>query len=171
MRCAGKTASPTRQGTSRHTAPPAEAGTTNQGFVGGTLLWLAFATLCGVLALTSCSESTSTGTQDDAFIRLMNTGKNYLDQNQADKAIPLFTQAVALAPSRTDAHLNLANAFLVAGQAENALRHAQEVLNYDRNSAAAYYVAGCAHPASAPVRSRRFRCSSRRGTLIPRSPR
>jgi hypothetical protein len=49
-----------------------------------------------------------------------------------------------LAPSRTDAHLNLANAFLVAGQPENALRHAQEVLNYDRNSAAAYYVAGCA---------------------------
>ncbi len=104
---------------------------------------VALAALCGVLALTSCSRSTPS--QEDDFIRLMNTGKNYLDQNQADKAIPLFTRAVALAPSRTDAHLNLANALLLAGQAEDALRHAQIALSYDRNSAAAYYVAGCAH--------------------------
>ncbi|HRZ35929.1 MAG TPA: FG-GAP-like repeat-containing protein [Candidatus Paceibacterota bacterium] len=104
---------------------------------------LVLALLCVCLAVTSCSRSTPA--KEDEFIRLMNTGRNYLDQNQADKAIPLFTQAVALAPSRTDAHLNLANAFLAAGQAESALRHARVVLDYDRNSAAAYYVAGCAH--------------------------
>ncbi|HRZ56895.1 MAG TPA: tetratricopeptide repeat protein, partial [Candidatus Paceibacterota bacterium] len=76
---------------------------------------LVLALLCVCLAVTSCSRSTPA--KEDEFIRLMNTGRNYLDQNQADKAIPLFTQAVALAPSRTDAHLNLANAFLAAGQA------------------------------------------------------
>lgn len=89
--------------------------------------------------------------KEDEFARVMNTGKNYFDQSEAEKAVANFTQAVALGATRVDAHLNLANACLLAGQSENALKEAQETLNYDRNSAAAYYVAGCAN-----MRLRRF---------------
>lgn len=105
--------------------------------MGLTVLMLAL-----LLATPSCSRTES---REDEFIRLMNTGKNYLDQGQADRAIECFRPAVALGPTRTDAHLNLANAFLLANQATNALQSAHTVLEYDRNSAAAAYVAGCAH--------------------------
>lgn len=88
---------------------------------------------------------------DDAFTRVMNTGKNYYDQGQVEKALPLFAEAVGLEPSRTDALLNLANAHLLAGDTTNALRRAEEALSFDRNLAAAYYVAGCAQ-----LRDRRF---------------
>jgi Flp pilus assembly protein TadD len=96
---------------------------------------------CLVLLLVGCGKS---GSDSDEFTRFMNTGKNYLDQGQAEKALPMFRQAVAAKPSNSDALLNLANAGLLAGQAESALKYAQQCLEYDRNSAAAYYVAGCA---------------------------
>ena len=109
--------------------------------------WGVEATLVCLLTLllgaSSCSKQAASS--EDEFIRLMNTGKNYLDQGQATNAIPPFLAAVQLAPTRPDAHLNLANAYLLAGQSEEALRQAREVLGYDRNSAAAHYVAGCAH--------------------------
>src|SRR5687768_336322 len=46
----------------------------------------------------------------DEFTRLTNTGKNYYDQGQADKAIASFESALKLRPDHPDAHLNLANA-------------------------------------------------------------
>jgi tetratricopeptide (TPR) repeat protein len=89
--------------------------------------------------------------KEKQFVRLMNAGKSLLDGGQATNAIPLYAAAVKLFPARPEAHLNLANAFLLAGQSENALKHAEEALNFDRNCAAASYVAGCAN-----LRLRRF---------------
>jgi tetratricopeptide (TPR) repeat protein len=94
-----------------------------------------------VLWLAACAKSRN---PDAEFVQLMNTGKNYLDQGQATNAIPVFRRAVALQPGQADAHLNLANAYLLANQPTNALAQAEATLNFDRNSAAAYYVAGCA---------------------------
>lgn len=108
-------------------------------------LWaagLAGAVLATGLILVSCSKP---GGTEDPFIRLMNTGKNYLDQGQPTNAIPVFEQAVKLQPSQPAALLNLANALLAANQAEPALQQAEAALGYDRNLAGAYYVAGCAH--------------------------
>lgn len=99
---------------------------------------------CLVWGLSGCSRSGGRAAEDE-FTRLMNTGKNYYDQGQVEKALPLFEQAVQREPSRPDALLNLANAHLLAGHAEEALRRAEEALSFDRNLAAAYYVAGCAH--------------------------
>ena len=96
------------------------------------MLWLAV----------SCSKPPI---QETEFIQTMNTGKNYLDQQQAEKAVQLFQRAVELEPGRADAHLNLANAYLLSGQIDKALEHAQTALSFDRNLAAAYYVAGCAN--------------------------
>ncbi len=59
--------------------------------------------------------------------------------------LPLFEHAVQLEPSRTDALLNLANASLLANQPEQALARVEQALSFDRNLAAACYVAGCAH--------------------------
>lgn len=107
--------------------------------------------LAALLALlTACSkpagpaEAPSAG-REEQFIQVMNTGKNYYDQGQAEKAVAAFRQAVEFYPTRTDARLNLANALLLANQPEAALTNALGVLDYDRNAAAAYYVAGCAH--------------------------
>ncbi len=98
----------------------------------------------GLLPGTGCGRRGAPQVEDE-FTRLMNTGKNYYDQGQVAKALPLFQQAVQLEPSRSDALLNLANAHLLADQPEDALRWAEAALSFDRNSAAAYYVAGCAH--------------------------
>jgi len=83
--------------------------------------------------------------KEEAFIQWMNTGKNYYDNGDAKKAVEAFEKAGALYPARVDARLNLANACLAAGDAQKALEHALKALEYDRNSAAAYYVAGCAY--------------------------
>ncbi len=91
------------------------------------------------------------GTASDEFDRLMAVGKNYYDKNDAAKAIEPFQKAIQLQPTHTDALLNLANACLLAGQPENALKFAQEVLNLDYNSAAALFIAGSAH-----IRLRQF---------------
>lgn len=106
------------------------------------IAWVATAALIWSFTL-SCSKSGPTG--GDEFVSAMNSGKNYLDQGQADKALPLFERAVALQPSRPDALLNLANASLLANQPTNAIRFAREALTFDRNLAAAYYVAGCGY--------------------------
>src|SRR5213594_2292241 len=87
----------------------------------------------------------------DDFARWMSVGKNYYDKGEPVKAVEAFQKAVQLQPTHPDALLNLANACLLAGQSENALRYAQEVLSLDYNSAAAHYVAGCAE-----IRLRRF---------------
>ncbi|MBK9138279.1 MAG: VCBS repeat-containing protein [Verrucomicrobia bacterium] len=103
--------------------------------------WLAGLTLW---ALTSACGRSGLSAEDE-FIKAMNSGKNYLDQGQAEKALPLFQRAVELQPSRPDALLNLANTHLLGNDPTNAIRFAKEALNFDRNSAAAYYVAGCGY--------------------------
>ena len=80
----------------------------------------------------------------DDFTRFSNTGKNYYDQGQAEKAVNAFESALKLQRDNADAHLNLANAYLRANQPQKALDHAQEVLKVNRNSGAAYYLSGCA---------------------------
>jgi Flp pilus assembly protein TadD len=107
-----------------------------------------FLPLCAVLGLflASCGKK-SPATQDsasDEFFRLMTTGKNYLDQGQAAKALEVYKKAVQLAPADPDVHLNLANASLLAGNAEDAAREAEETLKVDPSSVAAYFVKGSA---------------------------
>jgi len=85
------------------------------------------------------------GLSGDEFAGVMSAGKNYYDKSEAGKAVEAFRKAVELQPTHPDALLNLANACLLAGRSDDALKHAREVLNLDHNSAAAYYVAGCAN--------------------------
>ncbi|MDB6031031.1 MAG: Tetratricopeptide 2 repeat protein [Verrucomicrobiales bacterium] len=82
---------------------------------------------------------------DDEFMRLTNVGKNYYEKGEGEKAIAPLQQAVTLNPGSVNAHLNLANASLLANQAENALKQAQEALALDHSSAAGFYLAGCAY--------------------------
>src|SRR5580765_7016543 len=81
----------------------------------------------------------------DEFARLMNTGKSYYEQGAATNAVEAFLKAVALQPTDPDPLLNLANACLLAGQSEDALKFAQQVLSLDADSAAAYHIGGCAN--------------------------
>src|SRR2546422_14051 len=82
------------------------------------------------LSLASCKQAAK-----DEFTRLTNTGKNYYDRGEAQKAVAVLEQALALNPSHPDAHLNLASAYLLANQPDKALAHAQETLKQDPNSA------------------------------------
>jgi tetratricopeptide (TPR) repeat protein len=74
----------------------------------------------------------------------MNVGKNHYEQSQTDKAIEAFVKATAMQPANSEAFLNLANAYLLAGEAQKSLQTAREAINLDPNSAAARYVAGSA---------------------------
>ncbi len=78
------------------------------------------------------------------FLRLMNAGRNHLQQGLATNALASYRQALALVPHDTDVHLNLANAHLLAGEAEEAIREADEALKLSPNSAAAYFIKGSA---------------------------
>src|SRR5262245_53710117 len=92
-----------------------------------------------VLAFAGCSKST------DPFIRLTNLGKSQLEGGDASKAVDFFRQALALQPTLLEAHLNLANAYLLANQPDNVLQQTRQALQLDPNSAAAHYLAGCAY--------------------------
>ena len=107
--------------------------------------WLyRFAALaCGIgplLVLVSCGKPQPT---TENFVHWMNVGKNQYDQGQTN-ALAAFEKAVALQPANADAHLNLANACLLANLSDRALQSALQALDLDPQSAAARYVAGCA---------------------------
>src|SRR5688572_8835331 len=70
----------------------------------------------------------------DQFISLMNAGKNYFDQGDATNALVVYKKAAAIVPNDLDVHLNLANAYLMAEAATDAIREADEVLKLDPNS-------------------------------------
>ena len=106
---------------------------------------LAVAALPLVCLVSGCRPSATPGAAGDEFARLMNVGKNYYDKSEAARAIEPFRQAVSLNPAHLDAQLNLANAYLLAGDPTNALPHALEAAKLDHNVAAAHYVAGCAY--------------------------
>jgi Flp pilus assembly protein TadD len=80
----------------------------------------------------------------DQFLSLMNAGKNHLDQGDTTNALAVFKKAESLVPNDADVRLNLANSFLLAGAAGEAIREAEEVLKIEPNSAAAYFVKGSA---------------------------
>src|SRR5437867_5023578 len=99
----------------------------------------ALALLLG-LAIVACRK----GEEADQFTRLSNLGKSQLEQGNGARAVEFFQQALRHKPSAIEAHLNLANAHLLANQTTEAIRAANEALRLDANSAAAYYVIGCA---------------------------
>jgi Flp pilus assembly protein TadD len=80
----------------------------------------------------------------DQFLSLMNAGKNYLDQGDATNALAIYRKAQAIVPNDVDLRLNLANACLLSGAAEEAVREADEALKLEPNSAAAYFIKGSA---------------------------
>ena len=81
----------------------------------------------------------------DQFLSLMNSGKNYLDQGDATNALAIYRRAAAIVPNDADVHLNLANSYLLAEAAAEAIQEADEVLKLEPNSAAAYFIKGSAH--------------------------
>ena len=103
----------------------------------GVLLIAAVSLLCG------CRQRNKDAGADE-FLRLSNVGKAQLDRGDAAAAIAAFQKALALNPNHPDAKLNLANAFLLAGDDAQARPLAEAVLGQERNSAAALYVAGVA---------------------------
>src|SRR2546423_9384882 len=92
-------------------------------------------------AAVSCKQAKT----EDEFIRLTNVGRNYYDSGQATKALGPLQQALAQNPANADAHLNVAVAALAADESKLAIKHAQETLKLDHNSAAAYYILGSAY--------------------------
>ncbi|HEU0008203.1 MAG TPA: FG-GAP-like repeat-containing protein [Verrucomicrobiae bacterium] len=92
------------------------------------------------LAVVGCRK----GEDADPFTRLSNLGKSQLEQGNGPRAVQYFQQALQLKPSAVEAHLNLANAHLLANQTAEAIRVAGDALRLDGNSAAAHYIIGCA---------------------------
>lgn len=105
--------------------------------------WPLLLSLVLLAGLPACSQRKQAA--QDEFMDSMQTGKNYLDKGESGRAIEMFSKSVQLSPTDPDAHLNLANAYLLSNQAEQALKHADESLRLNNNSAAAHYVKGCAH--------------------------
>ena len=111
------------------------------------LLLLAFG-LWGCHRNPSSSSNPTAGATNDPsvqFLRLMNAGKNYLDQGDATNAIAVYKKAEAIRPADADLQLNLASSYLLSGAAEQAIDEADEVLKLEPNSAAAYFLKGSAY--------------------------
>ena len=108
--------------------------------------------LCWFLGLVGCKRGGGDGTTGaggasdaDPFTRLSNLGKSQLETGDPNRAVEYFTQALALNPTVLEAQLNLANAYLLANRTDQAIATAQKVVEVERNSAAGYYVIGCAY--------------------------
>jgi Flp pilus assembly protein TadD len=99
---------------------------------------------CGKRSDAPTAAAPSAKNAEEQFLSLMNSGKNYFEKGSSTQAVIAFERAVKLQPTDIDAHLNLANAQLLAGNADVALKEAREVIARDNNSAAAHFVAGCA---------------------------
>src|SRR5437660_3474084 len=81
----------------------------------------------------------------DSFTRLISKGNGYLEKGDATNSIAVYLEAVRLAPESIDVHLNLANAYMLAGENEKVIEECQKALAIDHNNAAAYYLMGCAY--------------------------
>ena len=99
-------------------------------------MFAAFLLVTGPLG---CKKQTESGGAQGEFVRLMNTGKNYLDQGQAQKALESYQRAVKLAPADPDVHLNLANAYLLANNPEQAIRDGRVVTGQTWQSHPEFY--------------------------------
>ncbi len=91
------------------------------------------------------SDAGDRAAREALFIDTMNTGKNYLDQGRAaaEKAIEVFKEARAMNNASSDALLNLANAYLLANQAQEASEAARAATGVDRQDPAGHYLLGC----------------------------
>jgi Flp pilus assembly protein TadD len=98
----------------------------------------------GALVLLKDREAHRKPSPKDDFTASMLAGRIAFENVDANGAVTAFSKAVELEPTEPDAHLNLANALLLAGQSEKALHHAREALRLSKNSPAALYVIGCA---------------------------
>src|SRR5689334_13194902 len=76
--------------------------------------------------------------QGDGFNRLMSLGGGYLEKRDATNAIATYSKAVELVPEAVDAHLNLANAYLLAGNVQKVVEQCELSLKLDHNNPAAY---------------------------------
>lgn len=106
-------------------------------------------TLVLVVVLIGCRPGPTTQApeitdSEDEFVQVMNQGKNYYENGDAERASSAFLKAVELNPADPDAQLNLANAYLLANQPEKAIPHARESARLSDQNPAAYYVEGCA---------------------------
>src|SRR6266567_5558741 len=106
------------------------------------VIWIAFG-LC--LVLLAAIVFLRVPQQGDRFTRLMTRGNGYLEIGDASNAITAYARAMELAPENIDVRLNLANAFLLAGDHQKVTEQCEQVLSLDHNAAAAYYLMGCAH--------------------------
>ena len=104
----------------------------------GVLLALALAG--AVICLVSCGQAPG-----DNFTTLMTRGRGYLEKGDATNALAVYTKAVALVPESIDAHLDLANANLLAGNNQAVLNECRRTIELDHSNPAAYYLMGCAH--------------------------
>jgi tetratricopeptide (TPR) repeat protein len=98
---------------------------------------------CGKKESSTPASSSAARSAND-FVRLMNTGKNYLDQGQGSRALEVYQSAAKLAPADPDVHLNLANTYLLLGDSAQAVKEADETLRLDKDSGAAWFVKGAA---------------------------
>ncbi len=96
------------------------------------------------LARRAAGGAASSDNRARVFDQAMASGKTFFDKNDAPKAITAFQSALALNPANPDAHLNLANAFLLNSQPDQAAVHAVETLHFEAGNAAAAFVLGCA---------------------------
>ena len=107
------------------------------------LIWISGALLAlAIIAGAFWFRRQSTGSA--GFTQLMNRGNGLLEKGDAVVAIGVYTQALRLSPESTDVRLNLANAYLLAALPDDAERMCKQTLELDSNSAAAYYLLGCA---------------------------
>lgn len=102
-------------------------------------LWIA---LLG--GLTACDQKRPPAAGGEDFLRLSNVGKAHLERGDSAQALVAFEKALALQPNHPDAKLNLARAHLLAGNDAPARALASAVLELDRGSAPALYIAGVA---------------------------
>src|SRR5258708_14358494 len=105
------------------------------------LLWIAI--IC--VALAGVSMYLWMPREEDAFKHAMTVGTGYLEKGEATNAIHVYSKAVSLAPENVSAHLNLANAYLLGENNQEALAQCQAALKLDPNNAAAYYLMGCGY--------------------------
>src|SRR6266446_4237312 len=93
-----------------------------------------------MLSIPACSKKGA-----DQFTQLMTRGNGFFEKGDVTNAIAIYLKATTVAPESLDARLNLANAYLLADNSQNAIEQCQQALNLDHNSAAGYYLMGCAY--------------------------
>jgi cytochrome c-type biogenesis protein CcmH/NrfG len=100
--------------------------------------------LAALIFVAGCRQKSDRGASNDEFLRWSNVGKAQLDRGEAQSAVLAFDKALALNPNHPDAKLNLADAYLLAGDNEKARSLAESALEQENGSAAALYIAGVA---------------------------